>query len=379
MNGYCSDVVSAFRAEGRLRSLPQECAGVYLDFSSNDYMGIAANAELTRKFIAGLSPAAKFTSSASRLLSMEQKEHVALESWLERVYGKSALLFNSGYHANVGCVSALAAPGTVIVADKLVHASIIDGLKLSGASFRRFKHNDLVSLHRELDKAYAEAERVIVIVESIYSMDGDEAPLCEIVALKREFPHMLLYVDEAHALGVRGLHGLGVCEETGVLSDVDIIIGTFGKAVGSTGAFVATSSELKEYLLNTARSFIFSTALPPVNVAYTHYVLKQLYNMQDERRYLAELSNRFRHGLELLTGNSCVSHSQIVPLMAGSNERAVTLSAKLRESRILALPIRCPTVAAGTERLRFSLSTAMNVSDIDMTLDKLASVLKSVS
>lgn len=375
MSGQYSRILETFRSEGRLRSLPPVRAHTCLDYSSNDYMGIAVNSDLNRNFIATLNSEVQFTSSASRLLSGAQKEHIALEQWLGQAYSKSALLFNSGYHANVGCVSALATQGTAIIADKLIHASIIDGLKLSGASFRRFKHNDIISLQREVRKVYAEAERVLVIVESIYSMDGDEAPLREIVALKREFPKILVYVDEAHALGVRGLKGLGLCEEVDLLSEVDVLIGTFGKAVGSMGAFVVTSAELKEYLLNTARSFIFSTALPPVNVAYTHYVLKALTGMQAERQHLAELSYKFREGLEHLTGTPCISRSQIVPLMAGSNERALTLSAKLKENDILALPIRRPTVAVGTERLRFSLSAAMSLSDIEMTLDKLAIVL----
>lgn len=375
MSAY-SEILKGYEAEGRLRALPGGTQAGCLDFSSNDYMGIAADPAITLRFMDSIrGGVTRFTSSASRLLCGGQDEYLALEEWLGREYGRDALLFNSGYHANVGCVSALSIPGTVIVADKLVHASIIDGIRLGGAPYRRFRHNDVPSLRRELAKVSHDAKRVLVIVESIYSMDGDEAPLGEIVALKGEFPKLMLYVDEAHALGVRGARGLGLCEETGVLAGVDVLVGTFGKAVASVGAFVAADSGLKSFLLNSARSFIFSTALPPVNVAYTRFVMQELTRMHAARGRLAALSLRFKQGLERLTGQSCVSCSQILPLMAGSNERAVSLSERLRSRGIIALPIRRPTVPPGTERLRFSLSAAMSEADIDITLNALREVL----
>lgn len=366
MSSY-SDILEEFKQEGRLRCLPEQRARKILDFSSNDYMGIAADTSLVEEFISTVN-CRSFTSSASRLLCGDQQEYRAFEEFLAEEYGKPTLLFNSGYHANVGCMSALATPGTAIVSDKLVHASIIDGIRLTKAVCRRFRHNDVASLKREIAKVHDESERVIVVVESIYSMDGDEAPLREIAALKKDFPRMLLYVDEAHALGVRGDRGLGVCEELGLLPDVDILIGTFGKAVGSMGAFAAASDEVKSFLMNSARSFIFSTALPPVNVAFSHFVMRKLVGMKRERQYLAELAEKFRVGIERITVEKTVSTTQIVPLMAYSNERALSMSARLREQNILALPIRRPTVAAGTERLRFSLSAAMTHDDIDKAL-----------
>ena len=362
-----SDILDGYRQEGRLRQIPGQRATDILDFSSNDYMGIASDKALVEEFLSTDS-CRSFTSAASRLLCGEQQEYEAFEAWLAKQYGRPALLFNSGYHANVGAMSALAIPGTAIVSDKLIHASIIDGIRLSKAPCHRFRHNDVVSLRRELDKVHDESERVIVVIESIYSMDGDEAPLRDIVALKREYPRMLLYVDEAHALGVRGDRGLGVCEELGLLNDVDVLIGTFGKAVGSMGAFAAASEEIKLFLLNSARSFIFSTALPPVNVAFSYFAMRKLAGMRNERRHLADLSRTFRDGIERITGEKTVSTTQIVPLMAYSNERAMRLSKLLKERNILALPIRRPTVAAGTERLRFSLSATMTHDDIERTL-----------
>ncbi|MCM1319711.1 MAG: 8-amino-7-oxononanoate synthase [Muribaculaceae bacterium] len=370
MSSY-SEILEAYNQEGRLRHIPPQRAAGILDFSSNDYMGIASDPLIVDEFLS-YHPSLKFTSAASRLLCGEQTEYQTFEEWLGEMYGKQILLFNSGYHANVGCMSALAIPGTTIVSDKLVHASIIDGIRLSKVPCRRFRHNDVNSLSRELQKVHDVSERVLVVVESIYSMDGDIAPLKDIVILKERFPKMMLYVDEAHALGVRGSRGLGVCEELGLLPQVDLLIGTFGKAVGSMGAFTATSAELKSFLINSARSFIFSTAIPPVNVAYTHFVMRKLVSMNDRREHLANLSNKFRAGLEQITGEPSVSTSQIIPVMAYSNERALRMSASLKEQGILALPIRRPTVPSGTERLRFSVSAAMTDEDINNTLNALS-------
>lgn len=224
-----SEILDGYRVEGRLRSIPAEAREGVMDLSSNDYLGLARRRDLVDEFLKE-GPLPPFTSVASRLLASRQSEYDALERWLADEYGKPVLLFNSGYHANTGCVSALAVEGTAIVADKLVHASIIDGIKLGNAPLRRFRHNDLSSLRRELEKASAQAERVWLIVESVYSMDGDMAPLREIVEMKREFPKAMLYVDEAHAVGVYGERGLGVCEEAGILPQVDLFVGTFGKA-----------------------------------------------------------------------------------------------------------------------------------------------------
>ena len=369
-----TEILADYKAQGRLRVIPPEAPAGIVDLSSNDYLGLAGRQDLAEEFLRETAER-RFSSVASRLLASRQSEYEALEAWLGREYGKPALLFNSGYHANTGCVSALAMPGTAIVADKLVHASIIDGIKLSGAPFRRFRHNDIGSLRRELEKASAEADRVLVIVESVYSMDGDIAPLREIAALKGEYPKMMLYVDEAHALGVFGERGLGVCEALGILDSVDLLVGTFGKACASMGAFASANQELKNFLLNSARSFIFSTALPPLNVAYTLFMLEKIREMRAERRHLADISRRFREGVAALTGTPCVSESQIVPLMAGSNEKALAMSAALKEQGVLALPIRKPTVPAGTERIRFSLNASLSEEETDRVLDIIARIL----
>lgn len=364
-----SDILDRYESEGRLRRIPgRDAAAGMLDCSTNDYLGLAARADIADEFLR-LVPERRFTSGASRLLASVQQPYGELEEYLGSLYGKSVLLFNSGYHANTGAVSALgSAPHTVIVADKLVHASIIDGITLGKAPYVRFRHNDVVSLRRLLEKHDAGSDRMIVVVESVYSMDGDVAPLREIAALKRDFPKMLLYVDEAHAIGVRGCRGLGVTEELGLEADVDILVGTFGKACASAGAFVAGSAEIRDFLVNSARSFIFSTALPPVNVAFTRFIFDKITSMTAERTHLDNISAIFRSGVERITGQKNVSESQIVPLMAGCNARAVAISSELRRRGVLALPIRRPTVPPGTERLRFSLNAGMTETDVDMIL-----------
>lgn len=373
-DGY-RGILAGLEAEGRLRRIPgHRAGGGLLDLCSNDYMGLAARAgEWREEFRARFGDVA-MTSSASRLLASDQKVYTALESWLEASYGRPALLFNSGYHANVGVVSALDIPGTLWLADKLVHASAIDGLRLAGADFKRWRHNDTASLRRLLDKESGRYDRVMVVCESVYSMDGDMAPLAELAAIKKENPKVMLYVDEAHAVGVYGRRGLGLCEHLGMLEDADILVGTLGKACASAGAFVVASPLIKEFLINSARSFIFSTALAPANAAWSLMMLGKLAGMERERGHLAMLSARFRAGVEAITGLANPSRSAIVPLMTGSAERAVAISHGLEEAGILALPIRRPTVPPGGERIRFSLNAALTVDDIDRVCSTLADI-----
>ena len=194
-------------------------------------------------------------------------------------------------------------------------------------------------------------------------MDGDVAPLAELAQLRRENPNVLLYVDEAHAFGVRGERGLGVCEELGIIGDVDVVIGTLGKAAASSGAFVATTPTLKEYLINAARSLIFSTALPPINCAWSRFIIERITAMSAERKRLARLSALLYEYCNPLNGG-IESQSQIVPLVVGDARRVVAVSDALRQEGFVALPIRKPTVAAGTERIRFSLNASLPEEEV---------------
>ena len=361
--------------QGNLRKIPSEPAEELIDLSSNDYMSIASNRSFFEEFYNQCDKNDIYmSSSASRLLSQKQKDYDALECLLKDLYKKEILLFNSGYHANTGTISAIAAGNTLIVADKLVHASIIDGITLSRRDFLRFRHNDITHLRTILSKKASEYDRIIVVAESIYSMDGDICDLNSLVALKEEYPNVILYVDEAHGFGVRGKYGLGIAEERRLIPQIDIIIGTFGKAAASAGAFAATSSTLKKFLINKARSFIFSTALPPFSCLWTKFVVEKLTGMSDERKRLLETSEYLNEKFSAYNGN-IRSHSQIVPLITGNNNKAVAVSKELLKRGYIALPIRKPTVPEGTERIRFSLNANFNRTQAERLYDEIKDII----
>ena len=361
-------ILQGFRDESRLRTIPADRSGSeVLDLCSNDYMGLRHLMPEMRKEFDARFPDVSFSASASRLLSVDQNIHKQLEDRLAELYGRPALLFNSGYHANTGIVSSLNIPGTLFVADKLVHASMIDGLTQGRCNFKRFKHNDIHALSVILEREAANYSQIVVMVESIYSMDGDVAPLREIAALRDRYDNVLLYVDEAHAFGVRGRQGLGLCEELGLIDKTDIIMGTLGKAACSSGAFCIVSPELKEYFINAARSFIFSTALPPTNIAWSLITIDRLIGMEAERRHLRDISVLVHEALGI---SGC--DTPIVPFYTYDAAKAIEQSKVLEAKGILALPIRRPTVPAGTERLRISLNASLSDADINKLLNTLA-------
>lgn len=371
---------------GDYRSIPLETKGEVVDFSTNDYMGIAADGELRERFFAD--PAARnlpMSSSASRLLASRQIDYFNLETFLRLLYGKycggerAALLFNSGYHANTGLVSSLAADDTYIIADRLVHASIIDGIVLSRAPFTRFRHNDYSHLEQLIERHKDEKKKILVIVESVYSMDGDSADIERLIEIRRRYPQVMLYVDEAHAFGVRGPRGLGLVAASSAPQEVDVIVGTFGKAAGSMGAFAITSGSVRELLVNTARSFIFSTALPPMQAAWTRFALGALLSAERRRAHLQWLAEKLQKVLQKYsTAPIAVSHIQ--PLVIGDSRKVVELSHKLLNIYGLkALPIRRPTVPPGTERLRISLSASLNGREIEELDRALADLLPVVN
>ena len=372
MSDY-SEILATLNEEGRLRRIPPHRKGRFLDLSGNDYMGLAAQAGKWREEFAARFNDVAMSASASRLLASDQQVFHDLEAFLEKSYGRPALMFNSGYHANVGLVSSLDIPGTLWVTDKLIHASAIDGLRLAHADYKRWRHNDVAHLRRILEQEHDARERLIVLCESVYSMDGDIAPLREIAALKKEFPKMMLYVDEAHAVGAFGAAGLGVAE--GLLNDLDILVGTLGKACASVGAFAVISPVLKEYLVNCARSLIFSTAIAPANAAWSLLMLEKLQEMNARREHLGRISRVFREGIETLTGMDNPSRSAIVPLVTGDARKAVRISQELEQAGILALPIRRPTVPPGGERIRFSLNATLSEATVADILNRIEDCL----
>lgn len=372
-----SATLEQLRQSGNLRHIPLPGSGrECIDLSSNDYLGLASRPGLQREFMEmPENRMAPLTASASRLLAAGQEDFYALEELLTALYGKSVLLFNSGYHANAGTVSALASEGTIILADKLVHASIIDGIVLSRARFARFPHNDITHLERLLEKHHREYERILVVVESVYSMDGDRCDLDALIALKERYPNMMLYVDEAHAFGVIGDRGLGLVKSNPRGHMVDIIVGTLGKAAASSGAFVATSPDIREYLVNRARSFIFSTAIPPLVCRWSRYIIEKIVGMDAERKRLQEITRRMSAILEPYVALP-PQPSHIMPLVIGDAARTVELSQKLLQQGVKVLPIRTPTVPPGTERLRFSLSAALTDSDLQNVSMAIAATLQ---
>jgi len=341
------------------RVLPAAFPRGIVNLSSNDYLGIAGRDDVKQSFMNEY-PAVnyRFTSSSSRLLTGNSAEYELLETSMARAFGREAcLVFNSGYHANIGILPAVTTKSDLIIADKLVHASLIDGIRLSHAEFKRFNHMDFDHLETLIASNRDLFQNIVVVVESIYSMDGDVTNLRELVALREKYG-VMLYVDEAHAIGVRGSRGLGVAEEQQCIGAVDFLVGTFGKALASQGAYLVCDDVIKQFLVNTSRSLIFTTALPPLNLAWTRHVVEHCLSMTDEREKLQELSDQ----LGSLLGVKASSH--IIPHVLGENDRAVAFSKKLRDEGFLVLPIRHPTVPQGTARLRFSLQASLQAADL---------------
>ena len=336
-----------------------------LNMSSNDYLGLASNENLRQSFLQRYGDNfPSFTSSSSRLLTGNFPVYTDLEQLIaQRFQRESALLFNSGYHANLGILPVLTTTKSLILADKLVHASMIDGIRLSQCEFFRYRHNDYEHLKSLLEKNSGKFDRTFIVTESVFSMDGDVADLKYLAQLKKQFPNTYLYVDEAHAIGVYGKNGLGIAERDNVIADIDLLVGTFGKALASMGAYVVCDQILKECLINQMRPLIFSTALPPFNVAWTHFIFEQLPQLSKERTHLDQLSAFLRqeveHRTQIMPSQTC-----IVPYILGENEATLTKAKDLQEQGYYCLPIRPPTVPKGTSRIRLSLTADMTIDEV---------------
>jgi len=353
-----------------------------LNLSSNDYLGIGTNNEILREFYNYLLQNnllfnIDFTSSSSRLLTGNSNIYTELENKIANLYQKQkAIIFNSGYHLNSGLLPALTEKNDVIFSDKLNHASIIDGIKLSDAEHFRYNHLNYNHLETLLQKYREQYNNAIIVSESLFSMDGDIADLKKLVELKNKY-NCLLYIDEAHAIGVFGEKGLGLAEELNIISDIDILIATFGKAFASIGAFCVVNDILYRYILNTARSLIFTTALPSVNLYWTNFILDEIINLTSERQYLKRISSEIRSFIENSTQSKSISQSQIIPIIIGDNEKTLKLARLFQENEILLLAIRPPTVPQGTSRLRLSLTANLNNDDIQKIKTVIQKVLKS--
>lgn len=337
-----------------------------LNLSSNNYLNIADNQAITQEFLDNVGNRYSFGSASARLLTGTLPVYQELEDLLSSLYGKeSALLYNSGYHANVGISSALNQKGDVVFSDKLNHASIIDGMRLSDGKFFRFPHNDMHALEKLLERERKNFNNAFIITESVFSMDGDIEDLKKIVELKKKY-NCIMIIDEAHAFGVFGEKGLGVAEELGIIDDVDLLVGTFGKAIGSMGAFVTGSKTMIDFLINKSRSFIFSTALPPINIAFSKWIIEtQISKTAQKRKNMLNLAKKFG------------SQSHIIPVVIGENKDTVDLCEVLFHNGYFTLPIRPPTVPVGTSRLRLSLTADIREEELQTLKEKIDEVLST--
>jgi 8-amino-7-oxononanoate synthase len=343
-----------------------------LNFCSNDYLGLANHPRLRNAMINAVEKYG-LGSGASQLVCGRNTMHVALEEALAAFTGREkALVFSSGYMANLSVVSTLC-PGRedLVIEDRLNHASMIDGARLSGARLKRYHHADPDSLG-EILSAQGRGKKLMVLTDGVFSMDGDIAPLEKMVQVCAQHQADLA-VDDAHGLGVLGKTGRGVLEHYGLTqAEVPVLVGTFGKALGAFGAFVAGSAELVEYLVQKARPYIYTTALPAAICAAVIAALELIDEEPWRRDKLHELTAYFRAGMKQRGLPVAESYTPIQPLIVGEAARAVALSDKLLEAGILISAMRPPTVPAGSSRLRITFSAAHSIRQVDALLEALA-------
>ncbi|OZY87014.1 8-amino-7-oxononanoate synthase [Cellvibrio mixtus] len=349
----------------------------YLAFCSNDYLGLANHPDV---ILALQNAANKFGvgSGASHLVAGHSSEHHALEEEVAAFTGRErALLFSTGYMANMGAITALVAQGDAVFEDRLNHASLLDAGLLSGARFQRFLHNDLENLQTRLDKT--DATRKLIVVDGVFSMDGDCAPLPELAAVAHK-NNAWLMVDDAHGFGCLGKTGAGTCEHFGLTQgDVPILMGTLGKAAGSFGAFIAGSETLIESLIQFARPYIYTTAMPPAVAAATRASLRLMQTEHWRREKLKQLIAHFRAGAQALNLQLMHSFSPIQPIVIGDEAKALHISQQLAERGILIIAIRPPTVAAGSSRLRITFSAEHSIAQVDQLLMALADIMQGLA
>jgi 8-amino-7-oxononanoate synthase len=349
--------LSDLESRGELRHL-SPVRGV--DLSSNDYLGLSTHPAMKQAVIGSVSGASRVASTGSRLLSGHDEAWTQLEHDFARWVGaEAALYFTSGYAANLGLLSALLQPGDTVFSDSANHASLIDGMRLAKCERVIFPHLALDYLEDALRERASQPGARVIVVESVFSMEGDAAPLADLVALGRRYGAELI-VDEAHAIGVRGPRGSGSVAEAGLSARVLATVHTCGKALAAAGAFVCGSDRLRRFLINRARTFIFTTALPPYIASQVSAGMNLAKEADDERRHLIELSEFLRKELQRNGFAPCSGKSHIVPVILGANQAALHLAGYLEARGFGVRAIRPPTVPAGTARLRLSLTARLS-------------------
>ena len=375
LNDTLTEELEALQRAGlrrTMRAVHQRRAGTVLldgervaDFASNDYLGLAADLRLARAATAVLQ-AEGTGAAAARLISGNHPIHETLERTIARFKGcERALLFPSGYMVNIGVIPALVGAGDVIYSDALSHASLIDGCRLSKATIRIFPHGDLDELAAMMDVDRHLHRRALIVVEGVFSMDGDVFPLDHMVPLAKRFDAWT-YVDDAHGTGVLGDTGAGTVERMGVTGQIDVVVGTLGKALGTSGAYVAGSHVLIEYLISRARSFIFTTGTPPAIAAATLEALRLVEVEGWRRDAVRERARRLRTRLRDFGREAPgAADGHIIPIMVGDPNRTMAIVAELRRRGFLVGGVRPPTVPDGTSRLRLSVSAVHPLELID--------------
>lgn len=367
--------LSRRKAKNQLRRLravsPVSGAAVQADgksmvnFCSNDYLGLSKHPLLQRR-------AAEFTecygtgSTASRLICGTYDYYERIESRLAELKGtEGALIMNSGFQANVTMIPSLIDSDALIISDRLNHNSIIQGILLSRCHKRRYDHSNLDHLEQILsEQSKGPYSRILIITESIFSMDGDQSDIDGLISLADKY-QAILVVDEAHATGVIGRQGMGLTAGKGV----DITIGTFGKALGSFGAYIACSNQIRDYLINCCAGFIYTTALPPAVVGAIDAALDLIPKMDAERQRLWQYADHFRNSLNALGYDTAASNSQIVPVIIGDEKETLALSSRLEENGFLATAIRPPTVPINQSRIRISLSATHSKEQVEALIN----------
>ena len=353
--------------KGMLRKLPSNFPSI--DFCSNDYLGFSKLGLLKNKLeTTSLISELSFGSAGSRLISGNSKFIEAAEKEIALFHhSESALIFNSGYDANLGLFSSVPQKDDLVLFDELIHASIYDGIKLGYAKHYKFKHNDVSSLNDLIQRHQHNFRSIYIAVESVYSMDGDIAPLLEITELIKGLENVFLIVDEAHAIGVFGKHGRGLCNELGIEKACFARVYTYGKAMGCHGAAIVGSDVLRHYLINFARSFIYTTALPNHSVEAILHAYQLLVETQ-QNEYLKTNIDHFNFKTSGIK-NLIKSKSAIHSLVVGNNQKVDLLEKQLAKINIYAKAIKSPTVKEGTERLRFCLHAFNTKQEIDLLIE----------
>ena len=344
-----------------------------INFSSNDYLNLSTNKNLVNEFINKYLKSNEFifSSTSSRLLTGSSKAYKKLEEDIAKLFKKEAsLLFNTGYQCNLGVVSTLVKRGDVIFSDKLNHASIIDGMKLSGCDFYRYKHLDYDNLEEILKKHRQEYKRALIVSETVFSMDGDIANIKKLVELKQKY-NAYLMLDEAHAFGVFGNNSAGIADKENLLEEIDIITATLGKSFASMGAFCTANKEIIDYLTNKANSFIFSTAIPPINILWSSFLIEEKMNLIKEKSTKLKKLIQEAHIYIKDKGKT-----QIIPIVIGDSGKTVKIAQQLQAKGYFVLPVRPPTVPVNTSRFRLSLTSDITINEFKDVINTIKEVLQ---